>query len=228
MPKKIVKKKKLKVFHFLIFLLVIVALVMLGYLIINTKTKNIIIKNSDYISDEDVITTARIEDYPPFYLINTKKIEKKLEKNPLIERVTIKRKFYHVLIINIKSNKPLFYYEAEKKVVLHDGRKADSLNTINLRIPRVMNYIPNTKYSSLIKHIKKIDEDILGKISEITYVPNEYDKDRFLLYMDDGNTVYLTLTKFKMINYYNKVLPQLGGKEGILYLDSGNHFQIKN
>ena len=45
--------------------------------------------------------------------------------------------------------------------------------------------------------------------------------------MDDDNTVYLTLTKFKMINYYNKVLTQLDGRKGILYLDSGNHFQIR-
>ena len=72
----------------------------------------------------------------------------------------------------------------------------------------------------------KIDKSILGKISEITYLPNEYDKDRFLLYMDDGNSVYLTLTKFKMINYYNDVLKQLEGRKGILYLDSGNHFKV--
>jgi cell division septal protein FtsQ len=75
--------------------------------------------------------------------------------------------------------------------------------------------------------MKEIKKDILGKISDIEYVPNDYDKDRFLLYMDDGNMVYLTLTKFKMINYYNDVLEQLEGKHGILYLDSGNHFQIK-
>ena len=90
-----------------------------------------------------------------------------------------------------------------------------------------MNYVPDTKYASLIEHIRKLDTNILGKISEITYVPNDYDKDRFLLYMDDDNTVYLTLTKFKMINYYNKVLTQLDGRKGILYLDSGNHFQIR-
>ena len=44
--------------------------------------------------------------------------------------------------------------------------------------------------------------------------------------MDDGNSVYLTLTKFEQINYYDEVLPQLEGKKGILYLDSGNHFEI--
>ena len=74
--------------------------------------------------------------------------------------------------------------------------------------------------------MKQVNPEIKQKISEISYLPNDYDKDRFLLYMDDGNSVYLTLTKFKMINYYNEVLPQLDGKKGILYLDSGNHFQI--
>ena len=75
--------------------------------------------------------------------------------------------------------------------------------------------------------MKNIDENILAKISDIEYVPNDLDKDRFLLYMDDGNMVYLTLTKFKMINYYNDVLEQLEDRKGILYLDNGNHFQIK-
>ena len=64
-----------------------------------------------------------------------------------------------------------------------------------------------------------IDEDILSKISDITYAPNEYDKERFLLYMDDDNSVYLTLTKFKKINYYNEVLEQLEGKKTILDKD---------
>ena len=44
--------------------------------------------------------------------------------------------------------------------------------------------------------------------------------------MNDGNYVYLTLTKFKQINYYEDVLEKLDGKKGILYLDSGNHFKI--
>ena len=60
----------------------------------------------------------------------------------------------------------------------------------------------------------KIDE--LNKITDAT-----------LTYEVKDNYVYLTLTKFKMINYYNKVLTQLDGRKGILYLDSGNHFQIR-
>ena len=86
--------------------------------------------------------------------------------------------------------------------------------------------MPEDQYDRFIKNLQKVDEGVREKISEIKYDPNDYDKDRFLLYMDDGNSVYLTLTKFEMINYYNDVLPQLDGRKGYLYLDSGNHFQI--
>ena len=75
--------------------------------------------------------------------------------------------------------------------------------------------------------MNRIKKEILLKTSDIEYKPNDYDKDRFLLYMDDGNMVYLTLTKFKTLNHYNEVLPQLEGHKGILYLDNGNHFEIK-
>ncbi len=228
MATKIVKKRKLKVFHFIIFLLILILLVLFVYLMVHSKIKNILIKNNSLLSDEEIITLAKIENYPPFYLTTSHDIKKRLKKNPFIKNVSVKKSFYHVLTLDISENKPLFFYEADKKVVLENEKEVDINHKEQLRIPRVMNYIPNTKYKSLIKNIKKIDEDILGKISEMTYVPNEYDKDRFLLYMDDDNSVYLTLTKFKMINYYNKVLQQLEGKKGVLYLDNGNHFQIRS
>ena len=93
-------------------------------------------------------------------------------------------------------------------------------------MPRLINYVPDNKYNKFIKNMIKVDESVLSKISDIEYLPNDYDKDRFLLYMDDDNMVYLTLTKFKMINHYNEVLAQLDNHKGILYLDSGNHFKI--
>ena len=66
------------------------------------------------------------------------------------------------------------------------------------------------------------------KISEIEYSPNLYDKERFIFYMNDDNVVYVTLTKLKEFNNYNKIKEQLGTHKGILYLDSGNYFEIKD
>ena len=227
MAKKLVKKRKIKFVNLLLVLLILGVFALLIFSILNSKIKNIVITGTEHLKDDEIIEKAGIKGYPSFFLTKTSKMKKELEKDPFIEKVTIKRKFYHVLEIKIKENRPLFINVTNQTVVLENKKEVKLSDNGTYRVPRVMNYVPDTKYTSLIEHIKKIDTNILGKISEITYVPNDYDKDRFLLYMDDDNTVYLTLTKFKMINYYNKVLTQLDGRKGILYLDSGNHFQIR-
>lgn len=227
MGKKIVKKKKLKIFRLLLVIVILGGIVLTMELYLNTRIKNITIKGTDYLKDDYILYLAKLEDYPSFYYTTKGKIKRKLEKSPYIKKVNIKKGFYHTILIEIQENKPLFMKETNQKIILENQKEITYNDEISLfRIPRLMNEIPNSKYDSFKKNISKIDSSILGKISEVTYVPNEFDKDRFLLYMDDGNSVYLTLTKFKMINYYNNVLKQLEGKKGILYLDSGNHFKV--
>lgn len=223
--KKVVKKKKLRIFRLLLLLLLLGGVFFLVDLYLDTKIENIIIKNTSYLEDDYILELAKVSNYPSFYFTKSKDIEKRLMKSPYIKKVSISKGFYHVLTIDIVENKPLFFYEPTKKIVFANKKTTNQTN-YNFRIPRVINYIPNTKYNSFINNMDKVSSQVLGDISDIEYTPNEYDKDRFLLYMDDDNSVYLTLTKFKMINYYEKVLPQLDGKKGILYLDSGNHFKI--
>ena len=228
MAKKIVKKKKLKIVPFLIVLLILIGLSFGVYQVLKANIKNIVIKNASYLNDDYVIDLAGIKDYPSFYLTSSIKMEKNLKKSPYIISAKVKRKFYHVLEIDLKVNNPLFINNSSNTVVFENKGTVPIDEEIDLfRVPRLMNYVPDDKYDTFISKMSLIDKGILGKIADIEYTPNDYDKDRFLLYMDDGNMVYLTLTKFKQINYYNEVLEQLEGRKGILYLDSGNHFQIK-
>ena len=76
-----------------------------------------------------------------------------------------------------------------------------------------------------INKLALINHDILIKISEIEYQKSDLDKEKFLLIMNDGNYVYITLDKIELVNSYNEIYPTLDGKKGTLYLDSGNHFQ---
>lgn len=227
MAKKIVKKKKLRIFRFLCLLLILGGLFFVVYIYLKLPIKNIIIKNTEYLNDDYILELAGIRDYPSFFIVSDNKIKKKLLSSPYIVDVDIDKKFFHVLVLNIEENRALFYNETDKKIVFSDKSRVEVEDLSLFRVPRLLNYVPDNKYKSFAKGMKNIDENILSKISEIEYTPNELDKDRFLLYMDDGNMVYLTLTKFNMINYYNDVLTQLEGRKGILYLDNGNHFQIK-
>lgn len=228
MAKRIVKKRKLKIFNILISLLVLFGLSFCGYLISLIPIKNIIVKNTNYLNDDYILELGGIKNYPRFLLLNSSNVAKKIEKSEYISKVKIKKKLGFVLEVDVSENRALFYDTSKNKYVFDDGESVvDEEISHSFRVPRLLNYVPDKKYSKFIKGMGNIKKDTLSKISDIEYQPNDYDKDRFLLYMDDGNMVYLTLTKFKMINHYNEVLSQLENHKGILYLDNGNHFQIK-
>ena len=151
-------------------------------------------------------------------------MKKNIKKSPYVKSVTINKKILGIVEIQIEEYNILFRKEENNKIVLED--KEELIDNEKYQVPILLNYIPDTKYDSFIKGMNQVTPSIKNQISEIRYYPNTQDEDRFLLYMNDGNYVYLTLTKFKQINYYEDVLEKLDGKKGILYLDSGNHFKI--
>lgn len=223
---KIKKKKRLKLIPFLLFILVITGAFFLVDVLLDTRIENIVIKGNKIVTDQQIIDEAGLSNYPSFYKTTSYNIKKALEKNSFIKEVKIKRSFYHVITIEVSEYKVLLKKETTGKLVLENMNEVTTDQEIPYTVPRLVNDVPKDKYSKLLKNLLKVKKCVRSSISEFYYDPNEFDKDRFLLYMDDGNSVYLTLTKFRMINYYNDVLPQLDGKKGILYLDSGNHFQI--
>ena len=223
---KIKKKKRLKLIPFLLFVLVITGAFFLVDVLLDARIENIVIKSNKLVTDQQIIDEAGLSNYPSFYKTTSYNIKKALEKNAFIKEVKVKRSFYHVITIEVSEYKVLLKKETTGKLVLENMNEVTTDQEIPYTVPRLVNDVPKNKYSKLLKNLLKVKRSVISNISEFYYDPNEFDKDRFLLYMDDGNSVYLTLTKFRMINYYNDVLPQLDGKKGILYLDSGNHFQI--
>ncbi len=224
MAKKLVKRRKIKIFHFLIFLIVVGILVFSVYIILSSPIKNINIRGNIYLSDEEIIEKAGLKDYPSFFLTLSHQMKQNLEKLPIVKNVIIKKGLFNTLTIHVKEYRIILKNGLTDKYILENG---DELALdFDCVVPKLTNSVVKEKYQKLIEEFLTIHSDVLEKISEVKYVPNEYDKDRFLIYMSDGNSVYLTLTKFDMINYYNQVLQQIEGKKGILYLDSGNHFKI--
>lgn len=224
MSKRIKKKVKIKFLPILIALIVIALIIGCVFLLTLIPIKNIYITGNVHLTDQEIIEQAKISDYPSFLKTTTKSIKKLLKTNPYIKSVKIKKKLLAEIHIEIEEENLLFRKEETGMVVL--GNKQEVNDDKKHTLPILLNYIPDTKYDSFIKGMNKITNDVKTQISEIRYYPNEQDDDRFLLYMNDGNYVYLTLTKFKQINYYENVLEKLEGKKGILYLDSGNHFKI--
>lgn len=218
-------KRRFNPLKFLSFIAFIIICYFFTMYLLDIKTKNIIVLNNNYYSDEKIIETAGIEKYPKFLTLNTNKIKKKLLKLDLIENVTIKKKWNFVLELTIKEKKILYLVRSENKYRLSDNKLYDIDDVLS--VPTLINYVPESNEKKFVEAFKNIDNNIISMISEIEYSKTSYDSDRFLLYMNDGNMVYVTTTKLKSLNKYVDIVKKLENKKGILYLDSGNYFEIK-
>lgn len=221
MPKKKRKFKKVVVFIFILFILGFFGVLI--YFGFGNKLRNIYISNNNLLSDQQIIELAKLEDYPNFYTTFIGRVKKNILKCPYIKDVKVKKGFLSIYI-DVLEYKPLFIREDNKTIVLENKKELPYDNEI-LNIPILVNYVPDLKYDLLIKKYNRLSDDIINKISEIKYDPNDKDEDRFLLFMNDQNQVYLTLTKFELINKYNDAVVKLNGAKGILYLDAGNFFK---
>lgn len=217
-----VKKRKLKIKNILILLLLLILLYFGINYILHIKIKNIYIINNNIVPDKDIISYAKLDNYPSFLLTTSKEIENNILKNNYIKEVSVTKKIGSKVYIEIEEYRTLCLYNNE--IILESGNKVE--NTYNLILPVLLNDVSSI-YDDFINYFSKVDYGILSKISEIEYVPNEVDNQRFLLTMNDGNYVYITLTKITKLNKYNSIKDQLEGKLGIIYLDSGDYVEIK-
>ena len=219
------KKKKNKKKIILKILIIIIILGSLIFYFKNMKIKNIYVTGNNNLKDQEIIELAGINNYPNLFQTSSRKIEKKIKLNPLIDSVKVKKTFLGKITINIKEYNLLLKNEIDNTIYLDNGQKiTNDINIIGL--PTLTNEVDKDILNNFLKKLNTINKDILSKISEITYSPNEYDKDLFLFLMNDGNYVYITTTRLDNINKYENVLLELEGKKGIIYLDSGNHFEI--
>ena len=226
-PKKNIEpKKKVKIRYGRIFLVLLIFILFFLFLSFcyQVPIKNIIIQNNFFLKDQEIIDLAHLDNYPSNFQNSTSKIKRRLEQNTYIKTAGVKKTWSGKVVITVEENYPLFYYQPNNKTILLDGKEV----TAKFEVPFVINYIPNTKYEQFFKGMSEISKDVLGRISEIKYDPNEVDDSRFLLSMSDGNYVYLTLTRFSLINRYVEIISkeELIIKKGILKLDAGNSFEI--
>lgn len=223
MAKKKIKRIKVKRIIFVFLLFLIISFII--YKSITYPIKNIYVINNNIVTDNEVITLAELNDYPAFMLISKKKIEKKLLTNNYIKNVDIKKTYDYKIYIDIKEYK-ILAIDNNNMLILENGEKIPNTNNI-LNVPNLISDITDI-YDDFVEKFSKINEDVYMSISQIEYVPVAVDKERFLLYMNDNNSVYITLSKIKKMNKYNKICEQLDGKKGIIYLDSGDYVEVKS
>lgn len=216
------KNKKRKIFEFIVVILLFTGSVLY---FLNVRVKNIYVVGNKILTDQEIIELSTLENYPKLFQKTSKNIENKIKISPYIEDVKVKKNLFGKVVIEVLEYKILLKDETDNQYYLSNYTKM-SLDDDILGVPILINYVELDILNQFMKKLNNIDKDILEKISEIEYTPNEYDQDLFLFYMNDGNYVYITTTRLLNINKYIEIVDSLDGKKGILYLDSGNHFKI--
>ncbi len=221
--KKTKKKRKLKKIRFLFLLFFIVGISFAFIKLFDVRIYSIKIKGNKILTDQEVIETAKLEDYPSFFETLSYTIKKRLLKNNYIESVKVTKGFLSVNI-TIKEKKILYIdKETNYKYTYNSKFKDDK----SICVPYLIESVPEGKMKRFIKAMNKINSDMICQMSEIKYDPNDIDEDRYYVYMNDGNSVYLTVNKFDKINKYNTILEKIGKQNGTLYLDYGDYFEAK-
>ncbi len=217
------KKRKLRVGRLFLLLLIIGAISFACFKFIDIPIRSIMIKGNNVLTDNEIIKQAGLEDYPSYFSVLSIVVKNKLKKNPYIEEVKVSKGILNVKI-TVKEKKVLYIKSDTNEKVTIDGVIKDKKLVC---APYLLENVPEKKQARFIKAMNKIDANILCQMSQIKYDPNEIDNDRYYVFMNDGNSVYLTVNKFDKINKYNTILENVGKQNGTLYLDYGDYFEVK-
>ena len=188
----------------------------------------IVVNGNKILNDNEIMKIVSLNGKEKFLTLNTFKIKNKLVKNDIIKEAKIKKSPNGTLEIKVEEEKVLFYNKVDQKYVLSNGKSISKDKNI-LGVPTLINYVPKEIYKELIKKNSLIKEDIIKNISEIEYSPDMkdnvvFDEYRFILKMNDGNTVHINLANYNKLNNYNKLyqatISENDIKKGVFYLDS--------
>ena len=221
------KKRVLKIKNILIFFIVILIIGLTVYYAFKMPIKNIYISGNDILSDDVIINESKLVYYPSFLLTSSRDVVNILKKDDYIRDVSVGKKLGNVIDIKVLEYKPIAIFSSDNKLILSSGKIVNNVYNVS-DVPVLNNNVDSKIFSEFVKRFGQVDSNILRQVSQIEYSPVSVDKMRFLLYMDDGNSVYITLTKIKKLDKYNKIRDKMGNKKGIIYLESGDYVDVKS
>ncbi len=218
----VVKKNKIRYKRLFAFLFVLLIVVVFIVSMLNLRISNIYVSGNYYLSDQEIIEIARLNNYPKTFFNSSLSIRKRINSSIYIDSTKVKKKGLTRIYIDVVENRPLCYSSIKKQTILKNGEfSSDKFN-----VPILTNDVSGNIYNEFLKKLSLINISSLDNISEISYTPNDVDNELFLFTMNDGNYVYINLDKFESINRYSEMVTMFDNHKGILYLDSGEYFKI--
>ena len=214
--------RKIRYKRLIIFLVILVFIFLVCSKLFSLRITNIFIDGNLYLSDQEIIESANLSNYPHAIFTFSNSIKSDIVKNKFVKSADVHKKGLTRVYISVVENKPLLFDQVSNKTILSDGTSVDE----KFNVPVLVNNVDSSIYDSFLEQFSLIDMDVFNSISEVEYTPNSVDDKLFLFSMNDGNYISVNLDKFLSVNKYFDMVVNFNNHRGILYLDSGEYFKI--
>ncbi|MGL4372732.1 MAG: cell division protein FtsQ/DivIB [Turicibacter sp.] len=202
-----------------------------------SKLSIIYYEGLDYLTRSDIMKLTHVEENQSLFTIDKEEISKNIKSHPLVDKVTVTKEGMNGLGINVVEKNVLgcILKNESYQYVLDDGTLIDasyfqSATCQGLVIYGFENEEDLSHLALFVESISKIEPILVDLIKEIRYEPMFGDKNRFSLFLIDGNTV--KVNSYSMpdkLKYYqtmaDKVKELHGDIKGTYNLDVGDNFQ---
>lgn len=226
------RKKKANrrlIFYLSIFFFLIAIIVYLQSPLSHVKT--VTVTGNSFVSDEYVIETSDITDKTNIWTINKSKIKDTLRKNPTVKSVEIDKDFPRTVTINLTEYDRVGYVRDDDVYypILENGQVLTTLKqkSINGDAPLLMDFSDKSYLHKMTSELNNLPDSILNSISEIHWKPTDDNKNKILLYMNDGYLVDGTIRNFsEKMQVYPSIVAQLNpNSKGIVHIGVGAYFE---
>jgi cell division protein FtsQ len=226
------RKKKANrrlVFYLSIFFLLISIIAYLQSPLSEVKT--ITIKGNTFLSDNEIEELSGLTTNTNIWSLNKKAIREEIAANPIVDSVEVSRQLPRTVKIEIKELSRVGYVTQESSyypvlgngTVLNDAGQKLS----NGDAPLLLDFKEEEYLHRMTAELEKLPTSILKLISEIYWVPTDENKNKIILYMNDGFMVDGTIRDFaEKMSVYPSIVSQIEeGSKGIIHIGVGAYFE---
>ncbi|MFV8290556.1 cell division protein FtsQ/DivIB [Aerococcus viridans] len=160
-----------------------------------------------------------------------------VNQNPSVKSATVNVSDWNKVAVNVSAYRQLGYIQIADFFypLLENNEIIDTpLPSLEKALPLFEGYdIANegqrAKLTETVKALSSLSDDIIQKISWVTYTGDESNTDRIALQMEDGNVVRGFISSIgDRMSYYNGIASQLDGQTGLIDMEVAIYFAELN
>lgn len=229
------RKKKANrrlIFYLSIFFFLISIIVYLQSPLSHVKT--IEVSGNSFAKDQEVIQQSQISKDTNIWMINESKVAQAISENPVVKSVEVNRQLPWTIKIQLKEHNQVGYIKRESSFspILGNGKVLTEIKQklTNGDAPLILGFSDEAYLDNMTAELKKLPDSILNLISEIHWKPSDDNKNKILLYMNDGYLVDGTIRNFAdKMDVYPSIVAQLNPEsKGIIHIGVGAYFESFN